>query len=76
MTFVKATEAFAILTLIASDVAGAVFLAMLCKPGGVLVEVVGAIIGGFLGLGVGLTVICLIAKVVTECWRLVSAYSK
>ena len=76
IAFVNALEALAILAIIASDVAGAVLLAILCKPCGVLVEGVGAIIGGFLGLGVGLAGICLIAKLVTECWRVISGNSR
>ena len=62
-------EAVGILTVIAGDVAGAVLLAMLCKPCGLVAEVLGAIVGGFLGLGVGLTVVSLTAKVVAECWQ-------
>jgi hypothetical protein len=67
--FVNVFEALAILAIIACDVAGAVLLAMLCKPCGVLVEVVGAIIGGFLGMGVGLTAVCLTVKVMAEFWE-------
>jgi hypothetical protein len=37
-------------------------------------EVLGAIVGGFLGLGVGLTVVSLTAKVVAGCWRELSGF--
>ena len=62
-------EAVGILAVIAGDVAGAVLLAGLCKPCGVVAEVLGVIVGGFLGLGVGLAVVSLTAKVVAECWQ-------
>jgi hypothetical protein len=66
---VNVFEAVGILAVIASDIAGAVLLAMLCKSFGVLAEVLGAIVGGFLGLGVGLAVVSLTAKVVAGFWQ-------
>jgi hypothetical protein len=61
---VKVLEAVAILVLVAGYFTGGVLSAVLCSSFGILAEVLGAIAGSFLGLGVGLAIVCLTAKVV------------
>lgn len=65
----KVLEAVAILMLIAGYVAGGVLSAMLCSSFGTFAEVVGAIAGSFLGLGVGVAIVCLTAKVASVVRR-------
>jgi hypothetical protein len=66
---VKVLEAVVILVLIAGYFTGGVLSAVLCGSLGILAEVLGAIAGSFLGLGVGMAIVCLTAKVVAVVRR-------